>query len=226
MMSKLFLFLVVNSIFCNQDTVNLEEVTNLRITNENIKPITDEKVLNSTNSESASAVEGTQSFHYEGENDSKTGKFNQMLHQLISETGLSDATKFSKREFKNIINSLIEKEIQTNDDRYHNDILEKILSVVPESFEAEKIFDFINQDLFISSINSVNSNSMTNDENDDSKLATESGEDFNLMYSNDDFYPESNSIDNEISKNLEIPFVAHAEVLSEESMGIPAKEDL
>lgn len=157
MVSKFILLLIVNLIFCNQDTAKHNEQININLTSDDIKVITDEEVLNSIDSSSVHAKEGTQNIQLEDTDEDGQREFNEILQHFISESDLKNSSSITKTEFRGIISLVIKNEIRTDDKEFQNDILDLILEGVPDSFDTENVYDYFNHHIFINAINRVNS---------------------------------------------------------------------
>jgi len=163
MMPKLILFYFVTFVFCNieQGSIENEEKTVIiNITEDQIKQITDERVLNSTERGSIGVHLDTQHFPLE-ESEAQHDEFSEVLSNILEESNLT-STKVTKQNFTTIINNLISREVPTNDTEFQNLILDNIVSNFPEEVDREKLNKYINLEIFISAINLANSKTPEN----------------------------------------------------------------
>lgn len=155
MVSRFLLLLYIYSILCNEDLKTKDISRGDQINNENGM---------------TGANQNTVNFPIDDQIEDKN-TFNSILFNLISQAGLSEASTLSKSDLRNIIKLLIEKEIQTFDTKYQNEILENVLSVIPEHIEIETITEFISSETLINSINNLNKiRSTSNKKQDNSTL--------------------------------------------------------
>ena len=151
MVSRFLLLLYIYSILCNEDLKTKDISRGDQINNENGM---------------TGANQNTVNFPIDDQIEDKN-TFNSILFNLISQAGLSEASTLSKSDLRNIIKLLIEKEIQTFDTKYQNEILENVLSVIPEHIEIETITEFISSETLINSINNLNKISSTSNKKQD-----------------------------------------------------------
>ncbi len=163
MMPKLFLFFFVTFVFCKNElgsNENEEKAVIINITEDQIKQITDERVLNSTERGSIGVHLDTQHFALD-ESEPQHDEFSEILTNILEEINLTRAM-ITRQNFTTIINNLISREVPTNDTEFQTLILDNIASNFPEEVDREKLNKYINLEIFISAINLANAKSTEN----------------------------------------------------------------
>jgi len=154
MMPKIFLIFFVTFVFCKNEqgsNENEEKAVIINITEDQIKQITDERVLNSTERGSIGVHLDTQHFALD-ESEPQHDEFSEILTNILEEINLTRA----------MINNLISREVPTNDTEFQTLILDNIASNFPEEVDREKLNKYINLEIFISAINLANAKSTEN----------------------------------------------------------------
>lgn len=157
MMPKLILFFFITFVFANDEQIskeNEDKTVVINLTEDNIKPIQDQRVLNSTERGSIGVHLDTQHFPFE-DSEVQHDEFYEILHNILAETNHTSSI-ITKEDFTNIVNNLIMREIPTNDNNFQNLILENIVSNFPDQIDSEKLNKYINSEIFISAINHAN----------------------------------------------------------------------